>query len=67
MSTRIWLNTAQAAEHVGHHPDTIRKACEAGELHGGQRKANGRWRIHIDCLNDWAGGDKCAHQIAGAA
>lgn len=65
--TRLWLNTAQAADHAGNHPDTIRKAAESGELHGSQRKAGGRWRFHVRCLDAWAAGTKCDHQIAGAA
>lgn len=67
MNVRIWHNTAQAAEHAGCHPDTVRKAAESGDLHGAQRKPNGRWRIHVDCLDAWCAGAKCDHQIAGAA
>ena len=67
MSTRLWMNTAQAAEHAGRHVDTIRKAVESGELHGSQRKVKGRWRIHVDCLDAWCGGDQCQHQMAVAS
>lgn len=67
MTTRLWLNTAQAAHHAGNHADTIRKAAEAGELHGSQRKPGGRWRFHVTCLDAWVSGGKCDHQIAGAA
>lgn len=67
MTARIWMNTSQAAEHAGCHVDTVRKAAEAGDLHGTQRKANGRWRFHVSCVNSWCGGDKCSHQMAGAA
>lgn len=68
MSTRLWFNTAQAAEHVGKHPATVLKALEAGELEGHQRKAGGRWSIHVDCLDAWAGGEPCPrHSKAGAA
>jgi hypothetical protein len=67
MSTRIWVNTAQAADHAGCHPDTVRRSLEDGSLHGTQRKANGRWRIHINCLNAWCAGAQCDHQKAGAA
>lgn len=66
MSVRLWLNTAQAAEHAGCHVDTVRKAAESGELHASQRKAKGRWRIHIDCLDAWCVGERCEH-LAGAA
>lgn len=67
MSTRIWLNTAQAADHAGCHPDTVRRALEDGGLHGVQRKKNGRWRIHITCLDEWCSGGQCEHQRVGAA
>lgn len=67
MTTRIWLNTTQAAEHAGCHRDTAIKALEAGELHGTQRKKGGRWRIHVDCLDSWCAGEKCRHQASNAA
>lgn len=67
MSHRIWFNTSQSAEHAGCHRDTVLKAVEAGELHGTQRKKNGRWRIHVACLDAWCGGDKCEHQLAEAS
>jgi excisionase family DNA binding protein len=59
----IWLNTQQAADRAGCHRQTAIKALEAGELHGSQRKAGGRWRIHVDCLDAWAGGEPCKHQV----
>jgi len=65
VNTRLWHNTAQAAEHAGCHTDTVRKAAESGELHGTQRKAKGRWRIHVDCLDAWCAGEQCAHQRVG--
>lgn len=68
MSTRLWFNTAQAAEYAGYHLQTVRKAAEAGELHGSQRKAGGRWRFHVTCLDAWLSGAQCKHQKeAGAA
>jgi excisionase family DNA binding protein len=67
MSERIWHSTAQAADRAGCHADTVRKAAEAGELHGTQRKTKGRWRIHRDCLDAWCAGEQCQHQTAGAA
>lgn len=59
---RIWFNTKQVAERLGIHPTTVLKACEAGELHGVQRKPGGRWRIHVDCLDAWIGGRSCPHR-----
>ncbi len=58
---RLRFNTAQAAEYAGMHPATVRKALEAGQLHGGQRTAGGRWSIHLDCLEAWLNGDTCEH------
>ncbi len=66
MGTRIWLNTAQAAERAGCHRDTILKALESGELHWAQRKVKGRWRIHVDCLDAWGLGERCEHKVAAA-
>lgn len=66
MSTRVWLSTAQSADHAGCHPDTVLKACESGELHGTQRKKKGRWRIHVDCLDAWCAGGPCAHDDSKA-
>lgn len=68
MSRQIWLNTTQAGQYVGRHRDTVLKALEGGELHGHQRIANGRWSIHVDCLDAWVGGETCPrHDKAGAA
>lgn len=59
MNALIWLNTKQAGQYVGKHPATVLKALEAGELHGHQRVPNGRWSVHVDCLDAWAGGESC--------
>jgi excisionase family DNA binding protein len=64
VNDRIWFNTAQAAEHSGRHPVTVRRALESGQLHGGQPKAGGRWRIHRDCLDAWLLGTQCPHATA---
>lgn len=64
--TRIWHTTSTAAEYAGHHVQTIRKAAEAGELHGTQRTAGGRWRFHTECLDAWLLGDPCTHQVQTA-
>jgi len=67
MSERLRFNTAQAADFVGCHPQTIRKALEAGELHGGQRKTKGRWSVRRDCLEAWVEGAECEHQRESGA
>lgn len=61
-TTLLWLSTREAAERTGRHEVTIRKALEAGLLHGGQAKARGRWRVHRDCVDAWALGEPCPHQ-----
>lgn len=58
---RIWLDVHQAGEHAGYHWKTIQLACASGELHGSQRKAGGRWRIHRECLDAWLAKEPCAH------
>lgn len=67
MNRLIWLTTEQAAERAGRHPVTVRRALEAGALHGGQSKAGGRWRIHVDCLDAWVLGTDCPHVAAKAS
>lgn len=67
MSIRLRYNVAQAAAYSGRHPSTIRKAAEAGELHGGQAKKKGRWSFRAECLDAWLDGDSCEHQQGSAA
>jgi excisionase family DNA binding protein len=62
MSEQLWLNTAQAAERAGVHVETLLVALQAEELHGGQRKKGGRWRIHRDCVDAWALHEPCPHE-----
>lgn len=57
----IWMDTSDAATHAQRHPVTVRRALEAGELHGSQRAVRGRWRIHRDCLDAWVLGVPCPH------
>lgn len=61
----LWFDTSQAGDHAGRHPVTVRRALEAGELHGGQPKPGGRWRIHRDCLDAWVARTSCPHGIGG--
>lgn len=62
--TLLRFNTTQAADYADRHRDTILRALELGELHGGQRKAGGRWSIRRECLDAWLDGEKCGHQLA---
>lgn len=74
MNERLRFNTKQAAEYAGKHPMTILRACESGELHGGQRlnkdtglpKKGGHWSIRRECLDAWLDGAKCGHQEVAA-
>lgn len=56
------LKVEQVAEAVGRHPVTVRKALEAGELHGTQQAKGGRWSIREDCAEAWADGELCMHK-----
>jgi excisionase family DNA binding protein len=57
----LFMNTTEAASYAGRHRETILHALEAGELHGLQRKARGRWRIRRECLDAWLSGTPCSH------
>lgn len=58
------LTVAEVAEAVRRHPVTVRKALEAGQLHGAQSVKGGRWTVREDCAEAWVEGDKCPHQLA---
>jgi excisionase family DNA binding protein len=64
--TRLRFSTAQAADYASKHVETIRRALEAGELHGGQRKVGGRWSIRRECLDAYLDGESCQHQRVAA-
>lgn len=74
MSERLRFNTTQAADFAGCHRQTILRALESGDLHGGQRldretgrpKKNGRWSIRRECLEAYLDGSPCPHQEAAA-
>ena len=57
-----YLTPSEAAAVARRHPVTIRKALEAGNLHGSQQAARGRWIIRRACLDAWITGEKCEHQ-----
>lgn len=63
----VWLDTAKAAQRADRHVITVRRALEADQLHGSQRTAGGRWRIHVDCLDAWVAGTTCPHRTSKAA
>lgn len=58
------LNVNEVAYATRRHPVTVRRALEAGELHGTQSKAGGRWSIREDCAEAWADRVPCEHQKA---
>lgn len=58
----VRLTVAEAAAAARRHPGTIRRALEAGDLHGTQRTVRGRWLIHPDCLESWIDAQPCQHQ-----
>lgn len=67
MNERLWFTTAQAAARAERHEVTVRRALQAGELHGSQRGAGGRWRTHRDCIDAWVLGQPCPHVAAQAS
>jgi len=52
----VRLTIIEAAKVARRHPDTIRKACESGDLNGFQRKFKGRWTVRADDLDAWIEG-----------
>jgi hypothetical protein len=60
MSAR--MTVAEAAVEARRHPDTIRKALEAQDLHGTQQVARGKWSVKAECLDAWLDGVPCVHK-----
>jgi len=58
------LTVAEVAEATRRHPVTVRKALEAGDLHGTQRVKGGRWLVRRECADAWADVVPCEHQRA---
>lgn len=62
LTRRLTVNDAATAG--SRHPVTIRRALEAGELHGKQRTKGGRWLIQPECLDAWIDQTPCPHAEA---
>jgi len=58
------LTPAEVADATRRHPVTVRRALEAGELHGSQASKGGRWTVQEECAEAWADQRPCAHQAA---
>lgn len=58
------LTAPEVAVATRRHPVTVRRALEAGELHGTQSGKGGRWLVREDCAEAWADGLRCEHQKA---
>jgi hypothetical protein len=56
------LTVAEVAAGTRRHEVTVRRALEAGELHGTQNAKGGRWTVREDCAEAWADGLPCEHQ-----
>lgn len=63
----IRMDVKEAAAYARRHPITIRRALEAGELHGSQRKPRAKWSIRTECVDAWLDGEQCPHRKRGAA
>ncbi|TWX37425.1 helix-turn-helix domain-containing protein [Frigoribacterium sp. ACAM 257] len=51
-----WLSTREAAARVGLPEDTVRKACQTGELFATQRVKYGTWRVRPALVDTWMNG-----------
>jgi excisionase family DNA binding protein len=59
-----WLSTREAAARVGCHEDTVRKACQTGELFAKQRLKYGTWAIRSESVDAWMDGTPDPHREA---
>lgn len=72
LSEKRFVNTMEAALLSDRHPETVREAARAGELHGSQRgglnprtgkpRRGGEWRFRPACVDAWTDGVPCEHQ-----
>lgn len=60
--TSPWMTVVEAAAHARMSPEDVAEACRLGELRATQRKARGRWRIHVDNLDAWLLGEPQGHE-----
>jgi excisionase family DNA binding protein len=67
MNQRLRFTTQQAAEYASCHTNTVLKAAESGELHGGQKVKRGRWSFRRECLDAWLDGIPCEHHALDRA
>lgn len=56
------LTVDDVAQATRRHPVTVRRALEAGELHGSQAVKGGRWSVREECAEAWADKRACEHQ-----
>lgn len=57
-----FFTVVEAALYVEAHPETVRRALRAGEMHGSQRGKGGTWKIRPVCAEAWADGVDCPHE-----
>lgn len=58
----VWLTVREMSERARRHSVTVRKALEAGELHGSQPNAGATWRARPECVDAWIDGRPCSHR-----
>ncbi len=56
------LTPAEVGAEFRRHPETVRDAIRAGDLHGHQRVKRGRWLVERRCAAAWVRGAECPHQ-----
>jgi hypothetical protein len=56
------LTVAEVAAATRRHPVTVRRALEAGVLHGAQAVKGGRWSVQPECVEAWVDAVPCQHR-----
>lgn len=51
-----WLLVPEVAQRARCGKGEVLAALADGSLHGHQRVANGRWRVHRDAVDSWVAG-----------
>lgn len=71
IAKKRFITAMEAALISDRHPETVRDAARAGDLHGAQRLGEdgqplkgARWRFRPACVDAWVCGELCEHRMA---
>jgi hypothetical protein len=59
-----YLTPDEASKMRPRHPESLRRAARAGDLHAIHPKKRGHWLIDIDCLDAYLAGEPCKHRTS---